>query len=163
MMDMEVLRLRRLRRTALLTRSLAHAMRAAFPLDTVFARGAVAAWSVARLINGRLRAHPNLSCQRGPGAIQTVIDESLAAVTAWVAVRQGRARTVVAQQLNLLARELDDTRALTWSADFGDALGRAKWQLLRLGQEFKGAASAPRGEAVVGSPPNPTDWPYLAI
>jgi len=76
MIDAEVIRLRRLRRAALLTRALAHTLHARYRGEDAFARSAVAAWSIARLMNGRLCAHPNLSYQRGPGALQTIGDQA---------------------------------------------------------------------------------------
>jgi hypothetical protein len=171
MIDAEVIRLRRLRRVALLTRKLAQTLNLRFPDDGEFARSAVAAWSVARLINGRLKSHPNLSYQQGPGALQSVMDHGLAMLTGLIAVKQGRPHTVFVQQLQILAREMDDTRALTWSADLGDALGRAQWQLLRLLQELSvglrregGLQAEVRAEVPSSSAPaSPTDWPYLAI
>jgi hypothetical protein len=171
MIDTEVNRLRRLRRVALLTRKLAQTLHKSFPDDGAFARSAVAAWSVARLISGRLKSHPNLSYQQGPAALQTVLDHSLATLTGLVALKQGRPHTVFVQQLQILAREMDDARALTWSAELGDALGRAQWQLLRLLQELSmgsrresGMQDEVRAEAPSSSAPaSSTDWPYLAI
>jgi hypothetical protein len=171
MIDAEVIRLRRLRRVALLTRRLAQSLHMSFSDDGVFARSAVAAWSVARLINGRLKSHPNLSYQQGPGALQTILDHGLAMMTGWVAAKQGRPHGVFLEQLQILAREMDDTRALTWSAELGDALGRAQWQLLRLLQELSVGLRRESGmQAEVSAevpdastPTSPTDWPYLAI
>jgi hypothetical protein len=171
MIDAEVSRLRRLRRVALLTRKLAQTLHLKFPDDGVFARSAVAAWSVARLLNGRLKSHPNLSYQQGPGALQTVMDHSLAMLTGMVAVKQGRPHSVFVQQLQILARDIQDTRALTWSAELGDAFGRAQWQRLSLlqdlsvdlrregGVQAEVRAEAPSSSAAASS----TDWPYLAI
>jgi hypothetical protein len=162
MIDAEVMRLRRLRRAALLTRALARSLH--------FARSGVAAWSIARLINGKLWAHPNLSCQQGPGALQTLTDQALAALTAFVATKQGRPHGVFAQQLQILAREVNDVRALTWSPDLSDALGRAQWQLLRSLQDLNagiqregGAPIAVRAAAQSEGSAGTTDWPYLAI
>jgi hypothetical protein len=170
MIDAEVIRLRRLRRVALLTRRLARAFHMCFPNDGVFARAAVSAWSVARLMNGRLRSHPNLDYQQAQGPLQTTLDQALAALTGWVAMKQGRPQVVLAQQLQILTRELDDARALTWSADLSDALGRAQWQLLRLqhdlgaGVRREGAAPViARTEATGSTQPASSDWPYLAI
>jgi hypothetical protein len=171
MIDAEVIRLRRLRRVALLTRKLAQTLHMSFSDDGVFARSAVAAWSVARLINGRLKSHPNLSYQQGPGALQTMLDHGLAMLTGLVAAKQGRPHTVFLEQLQILAREMDDTRALTWSAELGDALGRAQWQLLRLLQELSVGLRREGGmqaEVCAEVPDNSTpassaDWPYLAI
>jgi hypothetical protein len=170
MIDAEVIRLRRLRRAALLTRALAHTLHTRYQGEDAFARSAVAAWSIARLMNGRLCAHPNLSYQRGPGALQTIGDHALAALTALVAAKQGRPYGVFAQQLQILAHELDDARALTRSGDLSDALGRAQWQLLRLLQDSNagirregGAQVEVRTEAQSEASASSNDWPYLAI
>ncbi len=104
MIDGEIIRLRRLRRAALLTRALARSLHAGHPTAGAFARSGVAAWSIARLINGRLGAHPNPSCQEGPGLLQTLSDQALAAMTAFVSGKQGRPHAVFAQQLQILAR-----------------------------------------------------------
>jgi hypothetical protein len=170
MIDAEVIRLRRLRRTALLTRALARSLAARQPEHEAFARSAVTAWSIARLMTGRLLSHPNLSYQHGPGALQSSTDGALAAVTALVAVKQGRPYGVCAQQLQILTRELDDVRALTWSADLSDALGRAQWQLLKSLQDLNagirregGAPVEVRAELQAQVAASPSDWPYLAI
>ena len=170
MIDLEVIRLRQLRRTALMTRQLARSIGKALPGDNAFSRSALAAWGIARLINGRLAAHPNLSCQQGPSALQTAIDGSLASLTAWVALKQRKPHTVFAQQLQLMSRALNDTRALSWSADLGDDLGRAQWQLLRLQQELsagvaqeKGAHTESQVEVSSDTAARSADWPYLAI
>jgi len=170
MIDAEVIRLRRLRRAALLTRALARSLHSGFPTEGAFARSGVAAWGIARLANGKLWSHPNLSYQQGPGALQTLTDHALAAVTAFVARKQGRLYGVFAQQLQILARGVDDVRALTWSADLSDALGRAQWQLLRSLQDLNagihregGAPIAVRAVSQSAASSNATDWPYLAI
>jgi hypothetical protein len=170
MIDAEVIRLRRLRRAALLTRALARSLDSGRPAEGAFARSGLAAWGIARLTNGKLWSHPNLSYQQGPGALQTLTDQALAAVTAFVARKQGRPYGVFAQQLQILAREVDDVRALTWSADLSDVLGRAQWQLLRLLQDLNagihregGAPIAVRASSQSAASANPTDWPYLAI
>jgi hypothetical protein len=170
MIDVEVIRLRQLRRTALMTRQLARTLGAARKSAIARLRSALAAWGIARLISGRLSAHPNLSCQQGPSALETSIDSGLAALTGWVALKQRKPHTVFAQQLQLLSRALNDTRALSWSADLGDDLGRAQWQLLRLQQELSAAVAQERGahtESQVDVSSNnagrPADWPYLAI
>jgi hypothetical protein len=170
MIEAEVIRLRRLRRAALLTRALARSLQSGRSTQGAFARSGVAAWGIARLANGKLWSHPNLSYQQGPGALQTLIDRALAAATAFVARKQGRPYGVFAQQLQILAREVDDVRALTWSADLSDVLGRAQWQLLRALQDLNagihregGAPIAVRAAAPSAASANPTDWPYLAI
>src|ERR1700761_1189721 len=117
MIDVEVVRLRRLRRAALLTRALGRIIHSNLPDEAVFSRGALAAWGIARLLSGRLKSHPNLSYQQGPGSLECMADTVLAAVTGFVAAKQGRGHSVFGQQLQILARELDNVRALTWSSD----------------------------------------------
>jgi hypothetical protein len=170
MIDAEVIRLRRLRRAALLTRALARSLAQRQPAQEAFARSAVTAWSIARLVTGRLLSHPNLSYQQGPGALQSLTDAALAAATALVAVRQHRPHRVFTQQLQILTRELDDVRALTWSADLSDALGRIQWQLLKSLQDLSagvrhegGAPVEVRAEVPDRDRASSADWPYLAI
>lgn len=170
MIDAEVIRFRRLRRAALLTRALGRSLALRQPEQEAFSRSAVSAWSIARLMTGRLLSHPNLSYQQGPGTLQSLTDGALAAATALVAVKQGRPYGVFAQQLQILAREVDDVRALTWSADLSDALGRAQWQLLKALQDLNagirregGAPVEVRAEAPSQGTVTSGDWPYLAI
>jgi hypothetical protein len=170
MIDAEVLRLRHLRRVALVTRKLAQTIHSNLPDDEVFARSAVTAWGVARLMNGRLISHPNLSYQQGRNLLDSLTDNTLSLLTGFVAAKQRRAYTVFAQQRQILSRELDDTRALTWSADLSDALGRAQWQLVRAMQDLSAGLRREGGavpESLVKAPTSqaarPADWPYLAI
>jgi hypothetical protein len=184
MIDAEVIRMRRLRIAALRARALAVVLDAADTCEedtckedtcdsvfaSVFARGAVSCWGIARLASGRLKSHPNLSCQREPGALRLSVDTALASLTGWVAAKQGKQLRVFAQQLQLLARELDDARALTWSGDLSDALGRAQQHLRRLVSETACDARREAGGALVAQlqPDMPAEssannWPYLAI
>jgi hypothetical protein len=170
MIDAEVIRLRRLRRAALQMRGLARALLAASAADAALERAAVLAWSIARLMSGRLKAHPNLRYQQGPAWVQNVIDGTLASLTGFVAVKQGRARPVMAEQLQILTRELADARALSGSRELGDALGRAQWRLWRLTQEFtdthpelQTAVQSGAQEIKPGDAGGAGDWPYLAI
>src|SRR5258707_11303164 len=177
MNDAEVLRLRNLRNIALRTRSLAHSLDSdsAHP---VLARSAVVCWTIARIATGRLRAHPYLSYQKGPGVLRELADRLLAFLVALIARRENRGLRVFAPQLQAVARGVDDVRALTWSPDLSDALGRMQIQIRRLANELElgalgesGATIMPRVEPVVctesgGSLNDLSDdnnWPYLAI
>jgi hypothetical protein len=164
MIDAEVARLRKLRNRALRVRALAEVLNAdRLGRDRPIALSALIAWRVARVVTGRLRAHPNLSYQQGPSRIRSWFDRAdvfLIGTTARVADRGVR---VYAAELQWLARELDDARALTRDQELSDALGRAQRQFRRLLQELAGApdhAALPRLDT---SSRPATDWPYLAI
>jgi hypothetical protein len=179
MIDAEVLRLRKLRNVALRVRALARILE----LDSVqeqsaFARSAVICWTIARIASGRLRAHPYLSYQQGPSQLRDVADGLIASLGAFNARRQNRRWSVCAQQLQTVAREVDDVRALTWSPELSDALGRVQIQMRRLANELDlgalaetGTAIMPRVKAVArAESSNSLDeitvdnsWPYLAI
>jgi hypothetical protein len=84
---------------------------------------------------------------------------------------------VYGEQLQAVAREVDDVRALTWSPDLSDALGRMQIQIRRLANELElgaqveaGGIGMRDGAAVRPSPSGSLDelavensWPYLAI
>ena len=176
MIDAEVLRLRNLRNMALRARALANTLSS--DSDSVLARGAVTCWTIARIATGRLRAHPYLSYQKGPSRLREVADRSLASFVALNARRENRRLSVFAVQLQAVARVVDDVRALTWSPDLSDALGRMQIQIRRLANELElgahaesGTAIMPRAQAAVcteaGDSLNDVsvenNWPYLAI
>jgi len=145
MIDSEVMRLRRLRNTALRARAIA----AAFDSNperrsSLFSRGAVGCWRIARVITGKLRENPYLSYQRGPSEARAVYDRISAGVLGGVARSRGRRGHIFLTELKRVARELDDARALTWSADLSDSLGRSQTQIRAL---IKEAAAAARKEA----------------
>ncbi len=140
MIDTEVARLRRLRNTALRARALAAALDSdPARLGSVFSRGAVNCWQIARVIT-----HHALS-----------------------------------DELRGVARELDDARALTWSSDLSDALGRSQRQIRGLIEELDADAgvrtasgsrheTAPRAETRIAAVRDDAgsvagNWPYLAI
>jgi hypothetical protein len=175
MIDAEVMRLRRLRDTALRARALAAVLKTSNPRrHSVFSRAAVSCWQIARTITGRLRAHPDLSYQRGPGELRTLVDGIRAKVLGSSARDRKRSLAMLAVEVQGVARELDDARALTWSAELSDDFGRAQVQVRRLIADLRGlrqvtgsrAARAPaRGRVAI--PQNESDvpgnWPYLAF
>jgi hypothetical protein len=178
MIDAEVLRLRRLRDIALRTRALGKFLDSESTDEhSVFAKSALLCWTVARIATGRLRAHPYLSYQQGPSRLSTMADRLFGSLLALSARRSNRAFSVYGEQLQAVAREVDDVRALTWSPDLSDALGRMQIQLRRLAHEFAPAAElelgrtvSPRAAAARAEPNNSLDdlavensWPYLAI
>jgi hypothetical protein len=179
MIDAEVVRLRKLRSVALRARALARALESDSLENSVFAKSAVLCWTISRIATGHLRAHPYLSYQKGPSPIRELADRAIASIAALTARRQNLCFSVYAPQLQWVAREVADARALTWSADLGDALGRAQLQLRRLAAELDagvqneaGALAMPRITASARAPENggalenlgpETHWPYLAI
>jgi len=182
MIDTEVVRLRQLRSTALRARALAAAMESGTRGDTVFARSAVSCWRIARTVTGRLRAHPYLSYQRDASAIAAMYYRLIARLTAIASLRRGNSLQIFSAELMRLARELDNTRALTWSADLSDTLGRLQTEIRRSLAEA-GAGARKEGarkeagsfsdmgaaaESRVNAARNAdggleANWPYLAI
>lgn len=170
MIDADVARLRKLRKMALRVRAVAKMFSAKPSMQhSTIAPSAIIAWRVARVVSGRLRAHPNLAFQQDPSSLQYFLDRAAASVIATTARYRRRMLRAYTAQLQNLARELDDTRALTWDQDWSDTLGRAQRQLYRSIQDLGGTAdtalSAARrtAERARGDAAITTDWPYLAI
>ena len=180
MIDAEVLRLRKLRGVALRARALAKVLDydGTTQAGSVFARSAVMCWTIARVASGHLRAHPYMSYQQGPGPLDGLADSVITSLVALNARRQNRRLSVYAQQLRSVAREVNDARALTWSPDLSDALGRMQIRMQRLASELDLGALAETGSAVPARSKaaaraetgNSLDaiavddsWPYLAI
>jgi hypothetical protein len=177
MIDAEVIRLRRLRNTVLRARALAKVLDSrSGGLNSVFARGARDCWRIARVITGKLRAHPYLAYQQGPGDLRTIYNHLSATVLGGLALRGGRRWRRFAGELQRVSRELDDVRALTWSSELSDTLGRSQMQVRRLVMEVDVAARKEGGAThqparletpVVADGRNassgPGQWPYLAI
>jgi hypothetical protein len=152
MIDPEVTRLRRLRNTALRARAIALALSAGRPgndsrnaNDSVFSRSALACWRIARVITGTLRAHPYQSYQREAGYWRSLYDRALAALIDAAARLRGGSFGRYSAQLQRVARELDDARALTWSPALSDAFGRSQSEIRALVKEL---AAGVRQEAV---------------
>jgi len=180
MIDAEVVRLRKLRNVALGARALAKILDADSRMDnSIYAKSAVTCWTIARIATGHLRSHPYLSYQKDPSRIRELADRSMASTTAFVARRQNRCLSVCALELQRVAREVNDVRALTWSPNLSDALGRTQLRLRRLAEELDvgvqnepGSVAVPRmsararaevnGAALEGMSAD-NGWPYLAI
>jgi hypothetical protein len=170
MIDAEVVRLRKLRSAALRARALAKALESNSIDDCVFANSAVICWTISRIATGRLRAHPYLRYQQGPSQIRGLTDRAIASIVALGARRRKRCFSVYAPELQSVSREVADARALTWSAELSEALGRAQVQLRRLAMQLDGGAqheagavrAQQNGDALedMGTESN---WPYLAI
>jgi hypothetical protein len=177
MIDTEVGRLRRLRNTALRARAVAAALDSnPERRDSVFSRGAVSCWQIARVITGRLRAHPYRSYQRGPSGARGVYERFTAGVLSHFARARGRNLQILSGELQRVAHELDDTRALNWSADFGDSMGRSQKQIRRLIKELGAGGrnetelghadpwlEARTGTVREGAGRAADHWPYLAF
>jgi hypothetical protein len=187
MIDAEVLRLRGLRDTALRARAIAtvlefsSANRGSARRTETLRASAAACWRIARVVTGRLRAHPYLSYQRGPSQLRGTYHRFSAKVLAAVARYQGRSLQTLSQELRSVVRELDDARALTWSAELSDTFGRSQLQIRQLIEELDAGArhelgyheSAARDEVpAIARPRAPrahegdtahANWPYLAI
>jgi hypothetical protein len=125
-MNNEVTRLRRLRQAALKVRALARVLNGGKSEDGIFQRGALLSWRIARIATGRLRAHPYQSYQSDPSFFESGADRLSAILIGTVAGLRGYGAETFLDELRSAARELDDTRALTLSADLSDALGRAQ-------------------------------------
>ena len=184
MIDAEVMRLRRLRNTVLKARSLARQLDlSSSRRNSVFSRTAVSCWQIARVVTGRLRAHPYLNYQQGPGELSTLYGGLRAGVLAGAARYGKRNLRILSEELQNVAHELDDARALTWSTELSDTFGRSQNQIRRLiaeagmgARQQEGArqtagarnAMAPRTEARVSTAPEGSNnmagnWPYLAF
>jgi hypothetical protein len=172
MIDAEVTRLRRLRIKALNARALAARLQSASLGHSVFSRSAGCCWQIARVVTGRLKAHPYLNYQRGPGEISTLYAGIRAGLKSGAARYGQRSFRALSDELQSVARELDDARALTWSADLSDTFGRSQAQLRRLLAEVDAAARKEPGslnevdaptDAVQEETSLAGDWPYLAF
>jgi hypothetical protein len=178
MIDIEVVRLRQLRNTALRARAIATALDAGHSgNDSVLSRSALACWRIARVITGKLRAHPYQNYQRDPGYLRSLTDGAVAALMGGAARLLGGRFAMYTGRLRKVARELDDARALTWSPTLSDTLGRLQAELRVLTRELEGDARAEAGSRSevaagvdVGGVKGRSDasgvaanWPYLAL
>jgi hypothetical protein len=178
MIDTEVVRMRQLRYAALKVRALAAAMQScAAPSDTVFSQGAVSCWQIARIVTGRLRGHPYLSYQRDASPLRVAYYQVSARLTAGASGHRGKSLQTFSGELKRVARELDNARALTWSVDLSDTLGRLQAQIRRLIKEAEAGARREAGGLVETDHRDASDadaigdnagdlaanWPYLAF
>jgi hypothetical protein len=138
-----------LRDTALRVRAIAAVMDSPKARHgSVVVRSGQSCWRIARVITGTLRAHPYLNYQRGPSEVRAVYDRIRAALLGGIARHRGRSLRTFRAELQRVAHELDDTRALTWSADLSDTLGRSQTQMRRLIQELDAAARSEAGSRI---------------
>jgi hypothetical protein len=177
MIDAEVVRLRNLRNLALRARALGGNLGTHRDgPESLFGACAVNCWGLVRVISGYLKGHPYLSYQRGPSRTRDLYYGMLTAPIAAAARQKNRRHHVFAGYLQTLARELENTRAVTRSPDLSDALGRVQLRLRSLLEEVSigaqreaGVEYVSRSDARLASAraisrdPVSADWPYLAI
>jgi hypothetical protein len=159
-------------------RALAAAMDSSTPRGgAMFLRSALSCWQIARVATGRLRAHPYLSYQRDASEARAVFDRVIAYLLAAISQRQGRSLRTFLAELKRVAREVDNARALTWSADLSDSLGRSQTEIRRLIKEVEAGArkesgalieagyAVEQGVKVSGDEAGSVagNWPYLAF
>jgi hypothetical protein len=149
MIDDEVMRLRRLRNTALRAREIAAMLDSnAADRSSVLSQSAVSCWRIARVITGRLREHTYPSYQRGPSTVRCAYQGISAAMVAAIARYRGRTFRTFSAELRCLARELDDARALTCSTELSDTFGRSQAQIRTSIKELEAAALVEMGADV---------------
>ena len=176
MIDAEVIRLRHLRNTALRARAIALALNARrTESGSVLSRSALACWRIARIITGKLRAHPYQSYQRDAGYLRSVFDGAVAALIGVLAKYRGGLFGRYSMRLQTVARELDDARALTWSPTLSDTLGRSQAEIRALMKELAADARQEAGSRIetgagleAGAVRRDgqrvaANWPYLAF
>ncbi len=184
MIDPEVARLRRLRDEALRVREVARRLGALTwaTEDSLLTRGACASWRLARLVSGKLIAHPYLRYQKSAGVGSLLGNRMAAGYLGIVCKRRPQGLKAFAAQLKSLSRHLDDARALTWSTEFSDSLGRSQGEIKSLIQALEvetqervlvervparpvRAEGADRTDRLVGELAKGLegDWPYLAF
>jgi hypothetical protein len=189
MIDREVARLRRLRDEALRVREIARRLGTTRwgMKDPLLERGACAGWRIVRVMTGKLVEHPYLRYHQGAG-VGTLIGNRLTAEwIAWVSRDRSSGLKAYAAELESLSRLSGDARALTWSTDFSDTLGRLQSEIKALlravAVEIHGAETEsvpleahPSARTVRTQNPARTDglvgelakgfeadWPYLAF
>jgi len=178
MIDAEVTRLRRLRNTVLRARAMARVLDShSGRLNSVFSRSRIDCWRIARVITGKLRAHPYLAYQQGPGDLRTIYNHIAAKLLGGIARRRSRPCRTMAAEMERVSRELDDVRALTWCSELSDTLGRSQIHIRRRVAELDAAARQEGGSSYQPArmdTPVMADgrddssratgqWPYLAI
>lgn len=168
-MSDEVTRLRRLRKKALHVRAVAFYLNAARCEGGTYERAALVNWRIARIATGKLRSHPYDNFQRDPGFFESVAGRFSAYLKAALASVRGRKMRFFLAEISSVARELDDARALTLSAELSDALGRAQESMRTVIDEVRrevGDAvdqSAVQARARDEPVPSLSASPYLAL
>ena len=167
-MSDEVKRLRCLRKRALRVRALAVYLNAGPGGTPIYQRAALVNWRIARIATGKLRSHPYRNYQKDPGFFENRMGLVSGYIKAALATVMGRGMRVLLQEMSSAARELDDARALTLSAELSDALGRAQAGMRSViddvRREVGGSAESPeqlRGRGTAS--PSLSASPYLAL
>jgi hypothetical protein len=164
-MNDEVTRLRRLRRKALNGRALASYLSSG-KRGGLHERAALVNWRIARIATGRLRSHPYRNYQKDPGFLERGAGLVNAYIMATLAKMRRSGMRILLDEISAVSREMDDTRALTWSAELSDALGRAQKSMRALLDEVRAQVPVNSGEPpqVRGEPrPSLSAYPYLAL
>lgn len=150
--------------------------------DPLLERGACASWRIVRVVSGKLIEHPYLRYQQGPGTGSLLGNRLTAEWVALTCKDRSAGLRAYAAELQSLSRQLDDARALTWSTDFSDALGRSRSEIktlldtlaaeaqdvqleTRVPVRSARAEGTPRTDRLVGGLAQRLegDWPYLAF
>jgi hypothetical protein len=146
MIDAEVMRLRELRNTSLRVRALARALESdAARRNSLLSRSARSCWRIARVCTGTLRGHPYPSFQRGPSPLRGVYYRVRAGLLGGTARYQDRRLQTFYVEMLRFSRTLDDTRALTLSAELSDTLGRSQPEIRGLLKDLHAGARAETG------------------
>jgi hypothetical protein len=104
--------------------------------------------------------------------MRAVGDRVSTALLGGIARYRGQSLQTYCAALQRVARELDDARALTWSTDLSDALGRAQTQIRGLIRELEAGTRKRVGSRIVTTPGaemrsaavrDDAVWPYLAF
>lgn len=169
MIDSEVARLRRLRATALRVRAVARSLqsRGRSTDPRILERAACAAWRVSRTVSGRLRAHPFAEYQKD-ASLAVLLGNEIAAMSARVRASIGRdTLAVFGSELQALARELADARALTWATELSEAFGRCQAEigslLVAFGLDGRAPMHGVLSQHRMASATAAGDWPYLDL
>ena len=176
MIDTEVVRMQRLRNTALSARAFAAALDPnPARRGSLFSRSALICWQIARVITGTLRAHPYPKYQREPSGLRGDYDRLSATLRGGIVRYRRRSLQTLSDELRRVARELDDARALTWSAEMSDIFGRSQAHVRKLLRELDVGVRSEVGsrddrvsplQPEVGTRANGDvagNWPYLAF
>lgn len=134
MIDFQVERLRRLRASALRVRAVARRLGAKPALvdERLMMLSACAAWRLARMVSGHLRAHPYARFQRDAGLGTLLMNGLRAQVAALGASSRAQAMAEFETHLKALSHELDDARALTRTSELSDLFGRSQIEIRAL-------------------------------
>jgi len=176
MIDTEVVRMQRLRNTALSARALAGALDPGpARRGSLFSRGALICWQIARVVTGTLRSHPYPKYQREPSVLRADYDRLSAAWRGGITRYRRRSLQALSDELRRVARELDDARALTWSAEMSNTFGRLQVHVRKLLRELDLGVRSDAGshddpvsalQPEIGTSADGDvagNWPYLAF